>query len=139
MLGWFVSLFRDSGPPVRRPPRCRLSLETLEGRDVPDAKADAASQVELKDAKDEAEFGRRLAEFDQKLSRDRWLLGGNWDHDRAFGGARHAKDLARRTNDWLYRMTTCKQNRVRHHALLPHTHAPSSKRALLIQSRMARQ
>ena len=35
MLGWFVSLFRDSGPPVRRPPRCRLSLETLEGREVP--------------------------------------------------------------------------------------------------------
>jgi len=44
------------------------------------------SRVELKDAKDEAEFGRRLAEFDRKLPRDRWLLGGNWDHDRAFGG-----------------------------------------------------
>jgi predicted amidohydrolase YtcJ len=43
------------------------------------------SRVELKDAKDEAEFGRRLAEADQKLPRDRWLLGGNWDHDRAFG------------------------------------------------------
>lgn len=44
------------------------------------------SQVSLKDAKDEAEFGRRLQEFDQKLPRDRWLLGGNWDHDRAFNG-----------------------------------------------------
>src|SRR5688572_5336408 len=43
-------------------------------------------RVELKDAKDEAEFGRRLQEFDQKLPRDRWLVGGNWDHDRAFGG-----------------------------------------------------
>src|SRR5215208_5108352 len=43
-------------------------------------------RVELKDAPDEAEFGRRLREFDQKLPRDRWLVGGNWDHDRAFGG-----------------------------------------------------
>jgi predicted amidohydrolase YtcJ len=42
--------------------------------------------VDLKDAKDEAEFGRRLKEFDAKLPRDRWIVGGNWDHDRAFGG-----------------------------------------------------
>jgi predicted amidohydrolase YtcJ len=44
------------------------------------------SQVQLKDAADEAEFARRLQEFDRKLPRDRWLLGGNWDHDRTFGG-----------------------------------------------------
>jgi len=44
------------------------------------------ARVELKDAKDEAEFGRRLAAFDKSTPRDRWLLGGNWDHDRAFGG-----------------------------------------------------
>jgi predicted amidohydrolase YtcJ len=44
------------------------------------------SQVELKDAKDEAEFGKRLQEFDKKLPAGRWLLGGSWDHDRAFGG-----------------------------------------------------
>jgi predicted amidohydrolase YtcJ len=44
------------------------------------------SRVELKDAADEAEFGRRLREFDGKLPRDLWLLGGNWDHDRAFQG-----------------------------------------------------
>jgi predicted amidohydrolase YtcJ len=44
------------------------------------------SQVALKDAADEAEFGKRLVEFDRKLSRDRWLIGGEWDHDRAFGG-----------------------------------------------------
>jgi predicted amidohydrolase YtcJ len=43
-------------------------------------------EVALKDAKDEAEFGRRLREFDRKLPRDRWLLGGEWDHDRTFGG-----------------------------------------------------
>ncbi len=44
------------------------------------------AQVDLKDAKDEAEFGRRIREFDGKTPRDRWLLGGNWDHDRAFAG-----------------------------------------------------
>src|SRR5262249_18449660 len=44
------------------------------------------SQVNLKNAKDEAEFGRLLREFDKKLPRDRWLMGGVWDHDRTFGG-----------------------------------------------------
>jgi predicted amidohydrolase YtcJ len=44
------------------------------------------SEVALKDAADEAEFGRRLREFDAKLPRDRWLLGGEWDHDRALRG-----------------------------------------------------
>jgi predicted amidohydrolase YtcJ len=44
------------------------------------------ARVELKDAKDEEEFGKRLREFDRKLPRDRWLVGGNWDHDRAFKG-----------------------------------------------------
>src|SRR5205814_8927523 len=43
-------------------------------------------EVALKDAKDEAEFGRRLRDFDRKLPRDGWLLGGEWDHDRTFGG-----------------------------------------------------
>ncbi len=42
--------------------------------------------VELKDARDEAEFGRRLKAFADKLPRDRWLVGGNWDHDRTFNG-----------------------------------------------------
>ncbi len=44
------------------------------------------AQVALKDAADEEEFGRRLRAFDQKLPRDRWLLGGDWDHDRTFKG-----------------------------------------------------
>jgi predicted amidohydrolase YtcJ len=44
------------------------------------------SEVALKDAKDEAEFGRRLRAFDRKLPKGRWLLGGEWDHDRTFGG-----------------------------------------------------
>ncbi|HWB10327.1 MAG TPA: amidohydrolase [Pirellulales bacterium] len=44
------------------------------------------TQVDLKDAGDEAEFGRRLSAFDRKLPPGRWMLGGNWDHDRTFGG-----------------------------------------------------
>jgi len=44
------------------------------------------SQVQLKDAADEAVFAHRLQVFDRKLPRDRWLLGGEWDHDRTFGG-----------------------------------------------------
>jgi predicted amidohydrolase YtcJ len=44
------------------------------------------SEVALKDAPDEAEFGKRLAAFDRKLPRERWLLGGEWDHDRTFNG-----------------------------------------------------
>src|SRR5262249_24123997 len=35
------------------------------------------SQVALKDAKDETEFGKRIRDFDKKLPADRWLLGGN--------------------------------------------------------------
>src|SRR5205823_9372129 len=51
------------------------------------------NEVALKDAKDEAEFGRRLREFDKKLPRDRWLLGGEWDHDRTFGGRLPTSEL----------------------------------------------
>lgn len=43
-------------------------------------------RVDLKDAADEAEFGRRLKAFDRRLPPGRWLLGGNWDHDRTFAG-----------------------------------------------------
>lgn len=44
------------------------------------------SQVALKDAIDEEDFGRRLREFDRRLPRDQWMLGGEWDHDRALRG-----------------------------------------------------
>jgi predicted amidohydrolase YtcJ len=44
------------------------------------------AEVALKDAKDEEEFGKRLKAFDAKLPRERWLLGGEWDHDRTFNG-----------------------------------------------------
>jgi predicted amidohydrolase YtcJ len=51
------------------------------------------SEVALKDAKDESEFGKRLHEFDGKLPRERWLLGGEWDHDRTFGGELPSAEL----------------------------------------------
>src|SRR3954451_5273734 len=44
------------------------------------------SRVSLKDAKDEAEFGKRLQTFAAKLPPGRWLLSGDWNHDRTFGG-----------------------------------------------------
>lgn len=44
------------------------------------------SQVALKDAADEKEFGKRLTEFDRQMSRESWMLGGDWDHDRTFAG-----------------------------------------------------
>ncbi|VTR93854.1 amidohydrolase 3 : Amidohydrolase 3 OS=Gemmatimonadetes bacterium KBS708 GN=J421_4478 PE=4 SV=1: Amidohydro_3 [Gemmata massiliana] len=45
------------------------------------------SQVDLKDAKDEEEFGKRLVAFDKNTPRERWIVGGQWDHDRTFKGA----------------------------------------------------
>src|SRR5438105_2116803 len=51
------------------------------------------SQVSLKDAADEAEFGRRLREFDGKLPPGSWVVGGRWDHDRTFGGKLPTKEL----------------------------------------------
>jgi predicted amidohydrolase YtcJ len=45
------------------------------------------SRVQLKDALNEAEFGRRLQEFARPLPAGAWLRGGRWDHDRTFGGA----------------------------------------------------
>ena len=51
------------------------------------------ARVELKDAKDEAEFGRRLVEFDKKMPTGRWMTGGNWDHDRAFKGVLPTAEL----------------------------------------------
>jgi len=42
--------------------------------------------VDLKDAADEEEFGRRLAEASKRLPEGAWITGGNWDHDRWPGG-----------------------------------------------------
>ncbi|KPK77064.1 MAG: hypothetical protein AMJ79_04545 [Phycisphaerae bacterium SM23_30] len=42
--------------------------------------------VDLKDADNEEEFGKRLAAAAQKLPPGAWITGGNWDHDRWPGG-----------------------------------------------------
>jgi len=38
-------------------------------------------EVDLKDARDEAEFVRRIAEKATSLPSGRWILGGNWDEE----------------------------------------------------------
>jgi hypothetical protein len=43
-------------------------------------------QVDLKLCANEEEFAAKLRQYDQKLPKGRWLLGGNWDHDRTFQG-----------------------------------------------------
>jgi predicted amidohydrolase YtcJ len=44
-------------------------------------------RVDLKDARDEAEFSSRLQESDRRLPPGAWMVGGRWDHDRTFSGA----------------------------------------------------
>ena len=44
------------------------------------------ARIDLKDAKDEAEFGKRLVIFDKNTARERWIVGGLWDHDHTFKG-----------------------------------------------------
>lgn len=39
------------------------------------------SSVDLRDAKTPEEFVRRLKDFAAKLPKDRWILGGKWDHE----------------------------------------------------------
>ena len=38
--------------------------------------------VDLRDADTPAEFVRRLAEFAKRLPKGKWILGGDWDHER---------------------------------------------------------
>ncbi|MFQ5628480.1 MAG: amidohydrolase family protein, partial [bacterium] len=42
--------------------------------------------VKLKDAKDEQEFGERLAAKSKELPAGAWILEGTWDHDNWSGG-----------------------------------------------------
>lgn len=38
--------------------------------------------VDLRDAKDESEFARRIGDHAKTLPRGAWILNGNWDHER---------------------------------------------------------
>jgi predicted amidohydrolase YtcJ len=40
------------------------------------------SNVDLRDAHSPEEMARRLGEYAKKLSKGRWILGGDWDHER---------------------------------------------------------
>jgi predicted amidohydrolase YtcJ len=104
-----VAVWRDrilavgSTQDIRRLAGARTRLIDLKGKRVVPGFYDShvhllgsglrLAQVALKDARDEVEFGRRLREFDRKLPRDRWLLGGEWDHDRTFKGVLPTAEL----------------------------------------------
>ncbi|MFC1554390.1 amidohydrolase [candidate division KSB1 bacterium] len=49
--------------------------------------------VKLKDAENEEEFGRRLAEKSRELPPGAWITGGTWDHDRWPSGKEPTADL----------------------------------------------
>jgi predicted amidohydrolase YtcJ len=40
------------------------------------------TNVDLRDATSTAEFARRISDYARKLPKDRWVLGGNWDHEK---------------------------------------------------------
>ena len=40
------------------------------------------ANVDLRDAQSPQEMGRRVAEHAKKLPKGRWILGGDWDHER---------------------------------------------------------
>src|SRR5437773_2217820 len=40
------------------------------------------ANVDLRDAKSPEEMARRLAEYAKKLPKGRWILGGDWDHEK---------------------------------------------------------
>ena len=44
------------------------------------------TNVDLRDASSQEEFTRRIAEFARKIPKGRWILGGDWDHEK-FPGA----------------------------------------------------
>jgi predicted amidohydrolase YtcJ len=57
------------------------------------------TNVDLRDASSRAEFTRRIGEFTKKLPKGRWILGGDWDHEK-FPGATLP------TKEWLDAVTS---------------------------------
>jgi hypothetical protein len=49
--------------------------------------------VDLRDARDEKEFARRIGERARSLPEGRWITGGDWDHERWPGAALPRKAL----------------------------------------------
>jgi len=51
------------------------------------------SNVDLRDAQSPEEMARRLGEYAKKLPKGRWILGGNWDHERWAGAPLPTKEI----------------------------------------------
>jgi predicted amidohydrolase YtcJ len=51
------------------------------------------ANVDLRDASSTAELARRLGEYAKKLPKRRWILGGDWDHERWPGAPLPTKEM----------------------------------------------
>ena len=51
------------------------------------------SSVDLRDASTPQEFAERIRDFARKIPKGRWILGGDWDHERWPGAALPTKEL----------------------------------------------
>jgi predicted amidohydrolase YtcJ len=51
------------------------------------------SSVDLRDSKSTEEFARRLGEYAAKQPKGRWILGGDWDHERWPGAPLPTKEM----------------------------------------------
>jgi predicted amidohydrolase YtcJ len=50
------------------------------------------SEVDLREARSPEELARRLRDYAQKLPKGRWILGGDWDHERWPGASLPSKE-----------------------------------------------
>ena len=51
------------------------------------------ANVDLRDAKSPDEMARRLGEYAKKLPKGRWILGGDWDHEKWPGALLPTKEM----------------------------------------------
>src|ERR1022692_4323776 len=51
------------------------------------------ANVDLRDATSPEEMGRRLAAYAKKLPKGRWILGGDWDHEKWPGAPLPTKEM----------------------------------------------
>jgi predicted amidohydrolase YtcJ len=51
------------------------------------------SNVDLRDAKSPEEMARRLGDYAKKLPKGRWILGGDWDHEKWPGAPLPTKEI----------------------------------------------
>lgn len=51
------------------------------------------ANVDLRDAKSPEEMARRLGEYAKKLPKGRWILGGDWDHEKWPGALLPTKEM----------------------------------------------